>query len=286
MSRTMQPPVAEQPWQVRWMVLRDKAPEIAEVDTYFLSPATGHELPEYRFLPGQFNMLYLPGIGEVPISVSAHPDARESLAHTVRAAGNVTRALARLPVGEFVGLRGPFGTCWPLEEIEGRDVLLVAGGLGLAPLRPAIYHLLDHRARYGRIMLLYGARTPANMLYPHEYDAWRKAGLEIELTADRSAPGWHGHVGVVPLLVDRCPLAAPAETALLLCGPEVMMRYVIRAARARGFPAEHIWLSLERNMQCAVGLCGHCQLGAEFICRDGPVFSYDRVARLLHVEGL
>jgi len=268
------------------MVLRNVTAEIPAVATYHLAPAAGHELPPYRFRPGQFNMLYLPGIGEVPISLSADPAELDAFAHTVRSAGNVTRCLARLQPGAAIGLRGPFGSVWPLDVLTGWDILLVVGGIGLAPLRPAIYQLLRERPRYGRLTLLYGVRDPNYVLFQREFDAWRREGLEIEVAVNQSAAHWRGHVGNVTLLVDRYRTLRPSVTALLMCGPELMMKYSVRAALQRDIAADHVWLSLERNMQCAVGFCGHCQLGPEFVCQDGPVFRYDRVAHLLQIEGL
>jgi len=201
-------------------------------------------------------------------------------------AGNVTRTLAGMKSGETLGLRGPFGTSWPLAECIGRDVVLVTGGIGLAPLRPAICALLHNRRQFGRINLLYGARSPEAFLYQREYEDWSRQGLIVHTTVDRSAPGWMGNVGVVTLLLERLRTFDPRNTVLLCCGPEVMMKFTAMTARSRGLSPSEIWVSMERNMQCAVGLCGHCQLGPEFICKDGPVFRYDRIARYLDVEGL
>lgn len=273
-----------QPWTTYTVRIERTEAEIPGVTTYhlaFLDPGTA---AKYAFLPGQFNMLYLPGTGEVPISLSADPAQRASWAHTIRAAGSVTGGMAQLSDGATLGLRGPFGTAWPLELAEGRDVLLVAGGIGLAPLRPAIYRLLAARERYGRLVLLYGSRAPNSLLFTAEFDAWRQRGLEIETTVDRPSDGWTGHVGTVPLLIDRATLDR-RNTRLLACGPEVMMQYAAQAALARGVPADCIWVSWERNMQCAIGLCGHCQWGPLFVCKDGPIFRYDHVASLLSVEG-
>lgn len=282
-NRPLSPP---NPWQTHQVVIRDITPELEGVATYHLAFRDSAVAECYRFAPGQFNMLYLPGAGEIPISLSADPRATASWAHTVRVAGNVTRSLARLQPGESLGLRGPFGTSWPLRECQGRDVLLVAGGIGLAPLRPAIYELLHHADAYGRLHLLYGARSPDTLLYASEYAAWASGGLAMQTTVDRSAPGWSGNVGVVPLLLDRIADIAMRDAILLACGPEVMMRFTVQAALQRGITPDRIWISLERNMQCAVGLCGHCQLGPEFLCKDGPVFRYDRIASFLNVEEL
>jgi NAD(P)H-flavin reductase len=280
------PAVDSNPWLARTVRIELITREILEVSTYELAFTDSAISERYRFLPGQFNMLYLPGIGEVAISISADPKSRESWAHTIRVAGNVTQALARLRPGDTLGLRGPYGNPWPMTQCVGKDVILVAGGIGLAPLRPAIYELIANREHYGKITLLLGARTPDGLLYSNEYDDWRSHGIDLQITVDRAALDWNGNVGVVTLLLDRMPLSRPEETVLLMCGPEVMMHYTMKSACKRGLSEQQIWLSSERNMQCAVGLCGHCQLGPAFICKDGPVFRYDQIAPFLKVEGL
>lgn len=273
-------------WTPHAVAIRAIRPEVGGVATYELGFADRAAAEAYRFAPGQFNMLYLPGAGEVPISLSADPASRDTWAHTIRVAGNVTRRLAAMQPGDTLGLRGPYGSCWPLEEAAGADVLLVAGGIGLAPLRPAILALLAERERYGRLMLLYGARSPDTLLYAHEYDEWSRRGLLVHTTVDRSAAGWLGNVGVVSLLVERVRPLDPARTVVFSCGPEIMMRYSVAAAEVRGIAASRVWVSLERNMQCAVGMCGHCQLGPAFVCREGPVFRYDQMEPYLDVPQL
>lgn len=280
------PMAAANPWQSNTVAIRNIRPEVDGVATYDLAFREEALRAAYRFAPGQFNMLYLPGAGEIAISISDDPRTKDTIAHTVRVAGNVTRTLAGLKVGETLGLRGPFGTSWPLAECIGRDVVLVTGGIGLAPLRPAICTLLRDRRQFGRLNLLYGARSPDSLLYAREYDAWSKDGMIVHTTVDRSEPGWMGNVGVVTLLLERLRSFDPRQTVLLCCGPEVMMRFTVMAALHRGLSPEQIWVSMERNMQCAVGLCGHCQLGPAFICKDGPVFRYDRIAPFMDVEGL
>ena len=231
-------------------------------------------------------MVYLPGVGEVAISLSAGWPQAGRWDHTIRVAGNTTRTIAELRPGATLGLRGPYGSSWPLDQLRGLDVVLVAGGIGLAPLRPAIYELLDHRADFGRLTLLYGARTPAGLLYTREFADWKRRGLAIETTVDRAEEDWTGQVGVVPLLIDRLQPWRAANTALLMCGPEVMMNYSVWSAAARGVSTQRMWVSLERNMQCAVGLCGHCQLGPTFVCKHGPIFRQDFIEPYLMVEGL
>jgi NAD(P)H-flavin reductase len=234
--------------------------------------------------PGQFNMLYAFGSGEVPISISAFAPTG-AFVHTIRQVGGVTRAMAALEAGAEIGVRGPFGTAWPLDAARGQDVVFVAGGIGLAPLRPAIHAALVARADFGRLLVLYGARQPDDLLYRDELARWREQGVDVQVTVDRGDRDWSGHVGVVTRLIDRGGFD-PDRAVAMLCGPEVMMRFGVRALERRGVPIENLHVSLERNMKCAIGYCGHCQLGGRFICRDGPVFRYDRVASLLTVEGL
>jgi NAD(P)H-flavin reductase len=232
------------------------------------------------FRTGQFNMLYAFGVGEVPISISGNEAKPERIAHTVRAVGPVTNALAKLRVGDVVGLRGPYGTAWPLEECLDRDVVVVAGGLGLAPLAPAIEALANDESRTGRLIVLAGARTPDDLLFQRRLASWRKADrTEVLMTVDRASPNWREQVGVVPALIDLIHVD-PARSAALVCGPEVMMRYTLRRLLARGFAPGNVWLSMERSMRCAVGLCGHCQVGPFFLCKDGPIVRYDRLAFL------
>lgn len=279
------PQAAANPWQAHTVTIAGIKPEVDGVATYDLAFQDEAVRAAYRFAPGQFNMLYLPGAGEIAISVSDDPRNTESCAHTIRVAGNVTRTLSAMKVGETLGLRGPFGTSWPLAECIGRDVVLVTGGIGLAPLRPAICALLHERPQFGRLHLLYGARSPNTLLYASEYQDWSRRGLAVQRTVDRSAPGWMSNVGVVTLLLERLHSFDPQNTVLMCCGPEVMMRFTVLAALNRGLSPQQIWVSMERNMQCAVGLCGHCQLGPEFICKDGPVFRYDRISPFMDVEG-
>ncbi len=277
--------VGTDPWRSFPARIASVRSEIPGVATYDLVLEDADLQRSFSFRPGQFNMLYVPGVGESAISISGDPADRTRIPHTVREAGNVTHALTRLGTGATVGVRGPFGASWPIDLCTGRDVIVVAGGIGLAPLRPALYELL-RRSEHGALSLLYGARTPSGLLYRDEYDRWRAAGCDVQLTVDQAGPGWTGPVGVVTLLLDRLPIPRPERTLLLTCGPEVMMWYTVQAALRRGVPASGIYVSLERNMNCAVGLCGHCQLGPEFICKDGPVLRYDRVASLLKVHDL
>jgi len=239
---------------------------------------------ETAFRPGQFNMLYVFGTGEVPISVSGDPRRPGVLVHTTRAIGNVTRAMERLRSGATLGVRGPFGTPWPLEAAVGKDVVLIAGGIGLAPLRPLLYEIAARRRDFGQVVLLYGARGPEDLLFRRQLERWRDAaGIALAITVDRASPGWTGHVGVVTTLLPHAPFA-PARAVAFVCGPEIMMRFTADALRRRGVPETSVFVSMERNMKCATGLCGHCQFGPSFVCKDGPVFAWPRVRSLLSVR--
>ncbi len=244
----------------------------------------GLELPAsgWRFQPGQFNMLYAFGVGEAAISLCGDSSDSSQVLHTIRAVGSVTNALQRMQPGDSVGVRGPFGSCWPLEAARGNDLVIVAGGIGLPPLRSALYHLMRRRQDYGRVALLYGVRTPADVLYRDEIASWRQHDIQVLVTVDRGDPAWAGPIGVVTELFPHCQFR-PRQTFCLLCGPEVMMRFSIREFLKLGGSEDHVYLSLERNMQCAVGFCGHCQFGPEFVCKRGPVFRYDQIKRFFSV---
>ena len=271
------------PWQAHGARIQDIRAEVPAIATYELALEDSVAAGSFRFQPGQFNMLYLPGFGESAISISSDPERHGTLGHTIRVAGNVTRALARKKVGDQIGVRGPFGSAWPMQVCRGHDVVIACGGVGLAPLRPAIYHVLNHRDDYGRVFLLYGARTPNDLLFQGEFDTWRNGGLEVEVTVDLGDEDWRGHIGVVPILFYRLRLNA-AKTCVMTCGPEVMMRFVIFEALARKLRPDKIFMSMERNMKCALGFCGHCQLGPAFVCKDGPVFTYEQMEPYLHLD--
>ncbi len=282
--RTLAEAATGRPWTESrpWQVIANRQ-ETADTVTLSLAP------PEpFCYLPGQFNMLGLPGIGEVPISVSGDAPAavRPIVQHTIRAVGSVTRMLCAAQPGDAVTVRGPYGTHWPLREAEGGDVIVVAGGIGLPPLRPAIVQLLANRERFGRVVLLYGARTPSDLLFPAELAQWRtQPDVTVEVTVDTAGRDWRGNVGVVPGLIGRVPFDPPSTTVFTV-GPEIMMRFTIQALLAAGVPADRVFLSMERSMQCATALCGHCQLGPFLICRDGPVFCYPPMSRWMEAREL
>lgn len=267
-----------------WAEIVKITPEAAGVTTLEFKFIDPEVQKRYRYSPGQFNMLYVPGYGEAAISMSSDQEtANGMLVHTIRNIGNVTRALARVKIGDVVGIRGPFGTAWPLEAIEGMDVVIACGGIGLPPLRGAIHRIIRNRSKYGKVILLYGARTPVDLMYPSEYETWQKAGIDMQVTVDRGDDNWTGRVGVVPMWFYHFKVD-PHKTAVLTCGPEIMMRFVIYEALARRIPSNHIFVSLERNMKCGQGACGHCQQGPYFICKDGPVFPFSSLERIFNVE--
>ncbi|QWF77934.1 FAD/NAD(P)-binding protein [Amycolatopsis sp. CA-230715] len=261
-----------------------KEHQTADVVTLRLEPVSA-AVPPFR--PGQFMMLYAFGVGEIAISVSGDPANQDgALEHTVRAVGAVSRALHDAPVGAPVGVRGPFGTSWDLESAVGRDLVVVAGGVGMAPLRPVVLGALAGRERYGRLVLIAGARTPGDLLFSDERRMWSGArGLEAERTVDRPAPGWRGPVGFVTEPLARLALE-PARTTAFLCGPEPMMRFCAQTLLRKGIAAADIRVSLERNMKCGAGLCGHCQLGPLLLCRDGPVIGYAVAGDLMKTKEL
>jgi len=254
--------------------------DTADTFSLDLARADGRDVP--AFAPGQFNMLYIFGIGEVPISISSDPANHASLVHTTRAVGTVTRAMSKLKAGDQIGIRGPYGTCWPVEAGRKKDIVIVAGGIGLAPLRPAMYRILAEREHYNKVVLLYGARSPADVLYKRLLEQWRAHfDLDVFVTVDRATDAWRGSVGVVTKLISRAPFD-PGNTLAMVCGPEVMMRFTAMELEKRGIATDNIYISMERNMKCAVGLCGHCQWGPIFVCKDGPVFRYDQIQYLLN----
>lgn len=257
--------------------------ELSDTFTMVLKPEDGGKV---HFAPGQFNMLYVFGVGEIPISVSGDASKTTTLVHTTRAVGKVSQALDSLGAGDSIGVRGPFGTFWPVALAEGKDLVFVAGGIGLAPLRPAIYEALNNRDKFNNIAILYGARTPEDLLFIDELAQWRtRFDLEVQVTVDRATGDWKGKVGVVPKLVGTSGFDKATAIAFT-CGPEVMMHYTCKALQDRGVTNDRIFLSMERNMKCGVGLCGHCQWGSNFVCRDGPVFRYDQVLADLSIKEL
>ncbi len=263
-----------QPFQVRAV-----SKETPDTFTLTLAPHNGDHSASFQ--PGQFSMLWSFGVGELPISISGDPTQKDRLVYTVRSVGKATHALVSQQVGSSVGVRGPYGMGWPVEAARGQDVIIVAGGIGLAPLRPVIYKILAEREAYGRIVLLYGARNPRDLLYRKELASWsRVRDTQVLITVDYGGLSWRGHVGVVTTLFKYARIH-PERSVAMICGPEIMMRFVTRDLDSFGLKRDQIYVSMERNMKCGIGLCGHCQYGPYFICKDGPVFRYEQMQPLL-----
>jgi NAD(P)H-flavin reductase len=240
----------------------------------------------YSFAPGQFNMLYLHGVGEVPISIVSDPEDEHMYDHTIRAVGRVTNALAKLQPGDRIGVRGPFGRGWPMIESKGKDVVIATGGLGCAPVVAAINYILRRREQYGRLTIMQGVKHGDDLIWRERYEQWNALpNTQVLLAASRGDVAWPYHVGHVPVLFEHAQLE-PDNSTVMMCGPEGMMIAVSKELLERGFAAELLYLSMERNMQCGRGKCGHCQLGGKFVCKDGPVFSYPEIEPLLGVRGL
>jgi NAD(P)H-flavin reductase len=274
----MTEPMLTTPFEVR-----KNRRETDDTRTLELAPMTDVPAPAWR--PGQFMMLYVFGQGEIPISISGNPKESGILSYTVRDVGPVSRAICKAKVGSAIGVRGPFGSAWPAEIYESHDVVLVGGGIGLAPLRPALYSIMANRSRYQRVSLLIGSRTPDILLYRSEIENWRRHGIDVRMTVDAAAPGWKESVGPVTVLIPRAEFD-PSRTVAFIVGPEIMMRFVVQTLAQRGIPLDRLFVSMERNMKCAAGFCGHCQLGPAFICKDGPVFPYSRLAPWLAIRNV
>ena len=270
------------PYRPENAIIRDIKRQTYNTKTYTLSFENEQKRREFSFKPGQFIMVSLLGIGEAAFTPCSDPAERENFEITVRAVGNVTKTLDRLNVGDVVGVRGPYGTCWPLEEAKNKNILIIAGGLGINPIRSVITYVATHRNDYGDVEILYGAKTPDDLLFTYEFDDWRRMeNTRLLLTVDAvpRESTWKHNVGVVTTLLEKMH-ASPDNTVALTCGPEIMMRFVVKGLIYRGFTSGQIFVSLERRMKCGIGICGHCQLGTKFVCKEGPVFRY------ADVEGL
>lgn len=240
----------------------------------------------YRFAPGQFNMLYLFGVGEVPISIVSDPEDDTLLDHTIRAVGRVTNGLARLQAGDRIGIRGPYGRGWPLERARGRDVCIITGGLGCAPSVSVIHYIMKRRSEFGRLTIMQGVKHVNDMIWRQRYEQWaQQPDTQVLLAADHGGPVWPWHEGPVTELFDHAQLQCD-NVIVMMCGPEGMMNASVSALTPCGVPDHAVWLSMERSMQCALGHCGHCQFGPKFVCRDGPVFHYPDVKHMLGVRGI
>lgn len=270
------------PAEVEIVDRTDESATIFSLHLRFIDPELEKQ---FTFYPGQFNMLYLYGVGEVAISIVSDPLEKNRLIHTIRAIGRVTKAIQKLQVGDRLGLRGPYGVGWPLEKVKGKDVVVVTGGLGCAPSVSIIHYILARRKEYGHLSILQGVKHSDDLIYRKQYAKWQKSPhTEVHIAADQAGPKWPWSVGYVTDMIDQIKLT-PEQTVAMMCGPEMMMHTAIRVLHAKGIPEEHIYLSMERNMECGIGQCGHCQYGGLFVCKDGPVFSYPQIKALFKEPG-
>ena len=262
---------------------KQESPTIATFRLRLTDPATRES---FRFKAGQFNMLYVFGVGEVAISIVSDPEEPGFLDHTIRIVGRVTNTLGKLDIGDPIGVRGPFGVGWPMDGAKGKDVLIVTGGLGCAPVVGAIEYMFRRREEYGAMTILHGVKTPHDLLYRERYDTWRhQPRTQVLLTSDEPGKTWHSHVGVVTELFDALEFD-PDKTLVMMCGPEIMMRIACNSLTHKGLRPDSMYVSLERHMECGIGLCGHCQLGPFFVCKDGPVMRLDRLMPYLEQSGV
>jgi len=274
------------PYAIHPATIVEKIREAEDINTYRLQLVDEQARQQFRFAAGQFNMVYLFGVGEVAISIVSDPEEPQFLDHTIRTVGRVTKAIADLQAGDVLGLRGPFGKGWLLDEARGRDVVIVTGGLGCAPVVGAIEYIFRRRAHYGSVKIIHGVKTPHDLIYRERFDAWRHSpDTEVLLASDQPDKTWSYHIGVVTELFERVTIDS-AKSIVLMCGPEIMMRMGVPILMRRGVRATAIYVSLERHMECGIGLCGHCQMGPYFLCKDGPVMRYDRVEPWLGRTGV
>jgi NAD(P)H-flavin reductase len=276
-------PSTENVYLPKLAVLDRVEAEIPEVSTFFWHFAEAGEQEKFHahFRPGQFAQVSLFGVGEFPASLPPSP-TEDEVFFTIRQVGSCTAALHQLRPGDVFGVRGPYGNGFPMEQYFGRNLVFVAGGIGLIPLRSCIVYALAHREKYGRIQIFYGSKTPAELMYIPKLREWeRSAGIECHLAVDRGDGSWTGHVGVVGSLFKKPGVQVPVEnTTAFVCGPPVMFRFVIQDLLAMGMPEKNIVSTLERYMKCGVGKCGHCCIGVAYVCADGPVFTYQQIKSL------
>jgi len=270
------------PQVARIVERRQDAPTIFTLRLVFEDAA---QQSQYRFQPGQFNMVYLYGVGEVAISIVSDPEEETMFDHTIRVVGRVTEGLAKLQPGDRIGIRGPYGRGWPLAAAVGKNVLIVTGGLGCAPVVSVIRYVMRRRADYGKLTIIQGVKHSADLIYRQQYEEWARApDTTVLIAANASAGPWPWHVGPVTELISQAEIA-PDNTVAMMCGPEGMMIAAAKILLQRGVAEQQIYFSTERNMHCAIGHCGHCQFGGKFVCRNGPVFDYSEIKELLGIRG-
>lgn len=259
-----------------------ESPTIFTLHLRFLNPSH-HD--RFVFYPGQFNMLYLYGVGEVAISIVSDPEKKHILTHSIRAVGRVTRALAKLQTGDRVGVRGPYGRGWPLDQAKNKNIVVLTGGLGCAPSVSIIDYIVARRKQYGNLSILQGVKHSDDFIFRKKYAVWQKSpNTEIHIAADQAGPKWPWSVGYVTDMIHQINLV-PENTVVMMCGPEIMMNTAINVFKKKDIPEHHIYMSMERNMECGIGQCGHCQYGGFFICKDGPIFAYSEIKELFNKPG-
>ncbi len=265
--------------------IRERTQDTKDIFTLYLEFVDPSIQQNFQFEPGQFNMLYLLGVGEVAISIASDPQNKKSYQHTIRAVGQVTQAMMNLQVGDQLGVRGPYGSGWPMQQAQGKDVMIVTGGLGCAPTVSVIHYIMQRREQFGRLIILQGVKHSDDLIFRKQYQQWeRESDVEVHLAADAAGKNWPWHTGVITDLINQANID-PQNTICMMCGPEGMMGAAIKVLQTKQLPESAIYLSMERNMKCAIGLCGHCMYGGQFICKDGPVFCYPKIKPLFGKKG-
>jgi NAD(P)H-flavin reductase len=260
--------------------IQSMRPETIDVTTFRVTIDGSDGTGKFEYKSGQFAEVSVLGVGEAPISITSSPTRPESIEFSIRRVGELTNALHELEPMDKIGIRGPFGNSFPLEEMEGKDLLIIGGGIGLAPLRSVILNVLDNRARYGKVDIIYGARSPQDLVFTSEYEEWRAVdNTKLHLTVDRGDEEWKGNVGLVPTFLKEIH-PSPENTTSITCGPPIMIKFVIEALHELGFSSEHIITTLERRMKCGVGKCGRCNIGSKYVCLDGPVFTLKQLKEM------
>jgi len=264
----------------RMATIQSMRPETIDIITFRVTIDSSDGAGKFEYKSGQFAEVSLPGVGEAPISISSSPTRPGAIEFSIRRVGELTNALHELKPGDKIGIRGPFGNFFPLEEMKGRNLLIIGGGIGLAPLRSVILNVFDNRAKYGKIDIVYGARSPQDLVFTSEYEEWRKVdNIRLHLTVDRGDENWQGNVGLVPTFLKELH-PSPENTTSITCGPPIMIKFVIEALNEMGFPSERIVTTLERRMKCGVGKCGRCNIGSKYVCLDGPVFTLKQLKEI------
>ncbi len=267
------------PYIPKLAIIKDFIDETPDTRTFKICFKDPKDAQSFEFQPGQFIELTAFGYGEAPFSISGKSNRENTFEVTIRKVGVVTSAIFRLERGSVVGVRGPFGRGWPINKMHGKDILIIGGGIGLAPLRPIIHYIGGNRDKFNNVILMYGARTPKDLLYKYEFEGWSKF-IEVHLTVDSGDQTWKGRVGVVTVLFDEIDVI-PEKTIALQCGPPIMMYFVTKKLKELGFPDENIYLSLERLMKCGMGFCGKCTISGRYVCKEGPVFAYNEIKEFL-----